>query len=365
MNTMPYLRSVSLLAGLLLGLAACGDKQAGDGAAASGEEHVAVVAPASLDPEDPCRLLQPSEVEAVLGKPLAGAPFRSSNPLGDSAGVADPTGSVCWYEAADFTNIAVEGTWTNAGAIMAGVSGALDKAEGAARGHLRLQDGTELAGDWDEAKITGCCNFVALRGDSMVEVDVGGSTASFEQAAQLAEKALARLDAPLPIDGSAGTAAAEQRRKTRPAVDGFCGLWDVADVTAVVGPLQGEPQLSDNTCTYRYGKGGDDLFGGLLGTKSFMSIVKLRNGARMYRYDNGTAANLAGSLNAEYGQKVLADNQALQGPWDEAVKTPLQFNTRKGDVQIAIRHRGLSDDQLRQLITRAYVRLGLLPKEGA
>jgi|GEM_PF-766117 len=370
MNAISVLRNSLLSAGLVAALSACGGKPGGDAPpAGNGGGPVAGATPAALDPEDPCRLLQPSEVEAVLGKPLAGAPFRTGNPLGDRAGVADPTGGACWYEAADFTNIAVQATWTRAGAVAAGVGAALDKAEGAARGQLRLQDGTELAGDWDEAKITGCCNFVALRGDSMVEVDIGGSTASFEQAAQLAEKALARLESPLPIDGAAGTAAAEQRRKTRPALDGFCGLWDAADIAAVAGPLQGEPEASDNTCTYRYGdkRGGGPLNDmlGLGGGKMFMSVVTLRNGARMYRNDNRTSASLAAGLRAEHGRDVLAADQALDGPWDEAVKTPLQFNTRKGDVQIAIRHSGLSDAQLRDLVTRAYVRLGLLPKAGA
>jgi hypothetical protein len=363
MNITRHSSAGLLLTGLLLGLSACDGKQAGGDIAAlangsAGTADAAAPVPAALDPEDPCRLLQPAEVEAVLGKPLAGAPFRSGNPLGSRAGVADPTGSACWYEAADFTNIAVQATWAHAGAVMAGVAETLDKAEGATRGHLRLQDGTELAGDWDEAKITGCCNFVALRGDSSVEIDVGGTTASFEQAAKLAEAALGRLEAPLPIDGAAGTAAAEQRRKARVAVDGFCGLWDAADIAAVLGPMQGEPELSDNTCTYRYRSARG-------GTGMFMSIAVLRNGARMYRNDNRTSANLAASLRAEHGQDVLAADQALKGPWDEAVDTPLQFNTRKGDTQIAIRHQNLSDYQLRELVTRAYVRLGLLSKEGA
>ena len=96
---------LSMLAALMALTTACGkapspaDAGTGPAAAASGDPLAdsAATAAADLaatapDPEDPCRLLEPAEVEAVLGAPLAGAPFRTGNPNGDSGGLPDETG---------------------------------------------------------------------------------------------------------------------------------------------------------------------------------------------------------------------------------------------------------------------------------
>src|SRR5437868_4886961 len=63
-----------------------------------------------------------------------------------------------------------------------------------AKGLVHLADGTDLAGEWDEARVLGCCSFAALRGDQLVTVNVGGSKATIAVAASLADAALKRLD---------------------------------------------------------------------------------------------------------------------------------------------------------------------------
>src|SRR3546814_17586745 len=85
---------------------------------------------------------------------------------------------------------------------------------------------------------------MALRGDSVVEIDFGGSTTTPEQAGALADAALRRLEAPLSIDGRDGLAAAEQRQALRPKAGDPCNLWSAADIEATVGVLQGTPEAS-------------------------------------------------------------------------------------------------------------------------
>src|SRR5271169_5481018 len=61
-----------------------------------------------VDHEDPCSLLDPKEVEAVLGAPLAAPPYRSANgPFGPT-----PSGNSCIYETAKFRFISLEVTFS-------------------------------------------------------------------------------------------------------------------------------------------------------------------------------------------------------------------------------------------------------------
>ncbi|MEO8162114.1 MAG: hypothetical protein ABI588_11910, partial [Arenimonas sp.] len=238
---------IATLALLSVTLAACNKTGTAPGAATGGLADSADTAAADLsgtqasaapDPHDPCRLLTAPEVEAVLGSKLIGPPYRSSNPMGDSAARPQDSGSVCWYVGKDNHNITVMPYWENAGAISAGVSGTLAKAEGASKGMLKLQDGTELTGDWDEAKITGCCALQAILGDASVEIEFGGSVATPEQAGELANKALARLTQPLAVSGIAGNAAAQVREDARYAPTDPCAYWTVADVQQLLGGAQ-------------------------------------------------------------------------------------------------------------------------------
>ncbi|MCY7319188.1 MAG: hypothetical protein LH617_10765, partial [Ramlibacter sp.] len=215
---------LATLALLSVALAACNKPATAPGTATGGLADSADTAAADLsgtqanaapDPHDPCRLLTVAEVEAVLGSKLVGPPYRGSNPIGRGALLPEDDGPVCWYVGKDNRNVTVMAYWEDAGAISGGVSDALAKAEGASKGMLKLQDGTELVGDWDEARVRGCCAFQAMLGDASVEIEFGGSQATEAQAGELANKALARLTQPLAVNGMAGNAAAQKREDAR------------------------------------------------------------------------------------------------------------------------------------------------------
>lgn len=346
---------------LVAAIVGCKDKDVGQnetGAVnADGMADSADLAAADLaktpDPKDPCRLLEPKEVEAVLGAPLAFAPYRGGNPIGDSAAMPDETGYYCWYFTADNRNLTVQAEWTDAGAINAGVSGNLAKAEDATKGMLKLQDGTELVGDWDEAKIRGCCTFVAMQGDSMVEIDFGGSlNTTAEQAAGLANKALPRLTKPLDINGLAGQKDGLKRLLSLYASDDPCALWSAADIAKLLGPQKGAPERSGNECTIRYnGKDGKEHL--------FVANITLRNGYRNYRGENATFEGFAKNINAEGADQgvALRASKGVEGPWEAASDGAIQFNSVKRDAQISIRHGGMSDDDLRAFIGHGYARI--------
>ncbi len=332
------------------GTAATADASA-DGLADSADSAAAGLAASAPDPQDPCRLLEVSEVEAVLGAPLAGPPYRSRNPNGDSAGETDETGYWCWYETAEHRNLALTFEAQYGGDIVAGVGGWLAKAEGAADGMVKLQDGTELVGDWDEVKITGCCDFMALQGDSLVQIDFGGSLATAEQVGDLVNKALGRLQAPLGINGRDGLAAAQQRMDARFTSDDQCALWTPADIERLLGPPKGEMRSGDDCTIVWQGKNGREQ----------MAVVttQFRNGYRAYRRDNATFGGMAASINAEGADQGVGLRAAtgLEGPWEAAENGPIQFNSVRGDASIAVRHSGMSDDELRALLGHAYDRI--------
>lgn len=350
-----------LMATLLVAtLVGCKNKDAAStDAAVEGDDMAdsAITAVADLkntpDPHDPCRLLEPKEVEAVLGAPLAGAPYLGTNPDGDSGPTPNPTGNVCWYYTADDRNLTIQAEWTDAGAINAGISGNLAKAEAATKGMLKLQDGTELTGDWDEARMRGCCTLVAMQGDSMVEINFAGSlTATAEQAGALANKALARLNKPLDISGQSGLKDALKHLLARYSSEDPCSLWSNADITKLLGAPEGEPKRSSNECDISYtGKDGRG--------HQFITTVTFINGYRGFRRDNATYGGFAKSINADNaGQGIsLRESKTVEGPWEAASDGAIQFNTVNKDAQIAIRHGGMSHDDLRAFIGHAYAKI--------
>src|SRR5690349_9838172 len=99
----------ALLLPLLL-LAACGKKPE---AAAPPPAGAPIGSPIAQAPQDPCGLLDPKEVEAALGQPLAVPPYRSEDGQAKARGTPVQDGSACRYESADFHNIHVGVMWRN------------------------------------------------------------------------------------------------------------------------------------------------------------------------------------------------------------------------------------------------------------
>jgi hypothetical protein len=319
------------------------------GLADSAATAAADLAASAPDPHDACRLITQAEAEAVLGAPLAGVPYLAGQPNGDSAGMPQEGADVCWYSTADNHSLAVSAEWENAGAISAGVGGRLAKGEKASGGLLKLQNGTEMTGDWDEAKLTGCCTLTAILGDSSVDIDFGASKATEAQAGELANKALGRLTAPLAVNGKAGQKDALKRILKRYSSDDPCALWTAADITRLLGAPKGEPERSDNNCTWAFtnkqGRGA-----------MFNATVTLRNGYRQFRTDNATYAGFAQGINAMGTDEnvKLKETQVLEGPWEAAENGPIQFSSVRKDAAISLRQAGMSLDDIRALVGAGY-----------
>jgi len=99
-----------------------------------------------------------------MGAPLATPPFRTDH------------GDGCVYRDGNFHSVVVEPIW-DSGATAFRMYGAMQSQVGQhASGVVNLVDGAEIAGEWDAARVVGCCTFMALRGDRAVSVDVSGPT---------------------------------------------------------------------------------------------------------------------------------------------------------------------------------------------
>ncbi|MBC7478363.1 MAG: hypothetical protein H7317_09765 [Pseudorhodobacter sp.] len=196
--------------------------------------------------DNPCSLLTALEVEAVLGGPLAGPPYRANGNDPDTGG------DTCRYRTADFRSIAVTVDWIYGADAFAmfSVVGNVVK-DGGMGNVLTLSDGTDVTGSWDRAALFLCCEFNALRGDQRVDVDISGSEATVKQAAALADQAVQRLAAPLQIASNLGIAEAQAMDASRPVVRSACDLLARADAERLLGgPLFQDPQGKKNRCTY-------------------------------------------------------------------------------------------------------------------
>lgn len=202
---------------------------------------------------DPCSLLTPAEVEAALGARLGTAPYRGSSID------PEPDGSDCVYQTANFETVTLEVTYDGGqqayhigdfvGAMVKGGPGFLS---GKAKKAMVSEDGSEIAGEWDEAKLTpfNCCIFNALRADQMITIDFTGSTLTLKKAAGLVDAAFKRLDKPLALDGGANVAAARVFLGTRPRHQGPCDVLTQAEVEAIVGKLASAPKAQGDDCSY-------------------------------------------------------------------------------------------------------------------
>jgi hypothetical protein len=208
--------------------------------------------PARAEGRSPCSLLTNDEVEAIIGTKLAGPGFRSKD------GKPAARGDICRYETPEFRSIGVRVEWSNGGDLIGAMNlfGSV-AADAGLKGALKLSDGTELTGAWDEARIYQCCEFNALRGEQLVVIDIAGSRASLTQAAALADVAIRRLDRPLAVNDAASMTSAEERSTARPRKRSACELVSRTEAEAIVGgALSAEPAENEKSgrsiCTYAW-----------------------------------------------------------------------------------------------------------------
>jgi hypothetical protein len=309
--------------------AACGKKPADIPATnAAAKESAGAAAEADAE-HNPCSLLEPRDLEAALGGSLVGPAYRfdrSSNQWGPAA-----DGDACRYEGANHHFIQIEVEWQGGAQklnMYGMVQGLVDQQH---KGVLKLGDGSELTGEWDEAKVVNCCTFLAMRGDQLVTVDIAGSNATLEQAAGIADAALKRIDKPLTVEVAAGVAAASARDATRPKPRDPCSLVSRAEAEAAMeAPLASDPSVDGSKCTY--------VSAGKLPWTIVLN-VRWRDGYPEFREHAATVAAVRGSFApaGTTGQNAVASavpDPALSGPWEAAMAGMREFWAVKNDVLI-------------------------------
>lgn len=294
-------------------LAGCHGKTSSDGGTvstrSSGQPPVAQSDTDEFHHNDPCSLLDPKEVEAVFGGPLGTAPYRGSNdnPV--------PDGSDCVYRSANFQSIilSVDFEGGQQSYHVGDFVGNLVKSSGAVNEKTKKamvsEDGSEISGEWDEAKLTAfnCCVFNALRADQMISIDFTGSSATLKQAAGLVDAAFKRIDKPLPLDGGANIQAAKAFLKTRPARRDPCSVLSQAEAEAILGKLIAPPIATNDSCSYELPAQAQGL----------RQIYELR-----YRWQGGNynfrtelhAANLGGTALGTMELKSTTQQQVADAP---------------------------------------------------
>jgi hypothetical protein len=305
--------------------------------------------------EDVCSLLDPKEVAAVLAAPLAVQPFLSRD------GKPVRGGSTCKYEDANLHSVTIDVEWEN-GAMMWKMVGSFQAmADQGAKGLVHLADGSDLAGEWDEARVQGCCRFMALRGDQLVTIDVGATKATIASAARLADAALKRLDKPLPIEGSKSVKAAmEFETATRPKPRNPCNLISRPEAEALIGPLAAEPTSDDKRCEYARPANG---------TVGPVYVLKVTwtGGFGEFRESNtmfGTLAkDLSKSMQFSGNVKEAVESPAVgsdlpaNSAWEAAHYNIAGLTAVKKDVLISIEPQAGSSDDALKLMERAMSKL--------
>ena len=325
-------------------LAGCGHK--------TSHAPVAQATGTEAGPEhDVCSLLDGKEVEVVLGAPLIAPPFHLQE------GTPRRGGASCGYEDVNFHGIVVEVSWSGGAEVWkmwGSVQSMVDQAP-ASKGMLHLADGSDIAGEWDEARVLTCCTFMALRGDQTVSVDVGSTpTVTIQQAAKLADVALKRLDKPLPIDGDKGVQPAiDYRAAHGPKPVDPCSLLSRADAESVMGPLAGDPHSQGDTCTYPRGN-----------RVAVELKVRWTGGFRELRETSAMTPSLAAGLlrglpsspdEKQAGQKTPAGSAPEANPaWEASGPTgPFSNSAVRHDVMVTIDSMGLSPDQRLAVLAKA------------
>ncbi|MEP6940380.1 MAG: DUF3558 family protein [Rudaea sp.] len=329
---------------------------------ASTKEGAAATASALAvhDPRDPCGVLEPAEVEPALGGPLGVAPYRA-----DANHTPDASGNYCVYRSKDLHSIVVDVTWSNGQKMMKMLGGITSGMNAVSKGQVKLPiGGTTLDGDWDVAMFANCCTLMALRDDSMVTINIGGSRATQEQAAKLADAAMRHLKKPLPIDGASSVDAAARLLNARPQFADACALLTRADAESVLGPLTADPTpKSNNQCVYSFTNARGHL------DQEWLKLVE-RDGFHAFRERNNIFETVdrqsaqAGAGMNDQSRAVLAGLTAMHthkpesaGPWDDATSSTFEFDIVRHDTFVTVGSGTLEHDRMRALAEKIGTKL--------
>jgi hypothetical protein len=287
---------------------------------------------------DACGLLTTAEVEAVLG-PLAGPPFQAVGAR------PRPNAEECRYETAGFRAISVKVLWTG-GAQMIGMMGAVQgMVKKAGLAELKLTDGTTVAGAWDDARVSQCCEFNALRGDQLVTVNIAGSYATLQQAGRLADAAVKRLDQPLAIAGEDGIKPAQERFLLRPKRRSVCDLLTQADAEAITHvALSAPPKGGEESCSYAW------PLSAATSNYTLKLEVTWLDGFETMR----TTQSIVGNTSAMIGLgKPSSTAKPEAGPWDEFAQSIIGVMAAKNDVLVSVESGPFQADTSRSFVKKA------------
>lgn len=389
-------------------LAGCGGKSpssnTGKLAGTSDQPPMAQSDSTETDDNDPCSLLEPREVAAIFGGSLGTPPYRGSNgnPVED--------GSDCIYRGPQFQEISLSVEYEGGqqayhvgdfvGNLVKGANVLNDKTKKA----MVSEDGSEIAGEWDEAKLTplNCCIFNALRADQMITIDFTGSAATLKQAAALVDAAFKRMDKPLTLDGGANVAAAKKFLETRPKRRDPCSVLTQAEVEAIVGKLIGAPVATNDSCAYerpsqgmrqiydleyRWSSGNSDfrsdltaskMGGAALGGMGMQTVTQQQvadapskaagpanaSGGGYHTEEKTTTISVDEAARQMTGQTFTQgahltgeENAAGGGPWERSATIGPKFEAVKKDVLVKIDLRGVNADQARALVAAAIAKI--------
>jgi hypothetical protein len=342
----------SLLFLLCVLVAGCSGKSSSQKINADVTPPIARTASDEFHYDDPCSLLEPKEVEAALGAPLGTQPYRAWN------GTPAPDGPDCIYQSANFQHIIFTVTFKE-GAQAYRITGFARKLMGnaptaSAKEAFKLDDGTELAGEWDEASLTAmnCCIFNALRADQMITIDFTDSPSSLRQAATLVDSAFKRIDKPLKLDGASNVAAAKAFLQTRPKEVNVCTLVTQAEAEAILGPLAAPPKANGtSSCEYQLPP-KDGM------PRSAELVFNWRDGSAAFRSDahvGGVAAMAMGGKASPKEEPALPVG-APGDPWERGGEFENDFVAIKKDVRVKMsryRMSGIEPEKAKALVAAA------------
>jgi len=229
----------------------------------------------------------------------------------------------------------------------------------------------------------------ALKGDVLVGVDLQATNIGAVRGAEIANIALKRLPSPLKYDGQA---AAEHKPGPLVTARDPCSLVTKDEATAILGPIQGDPQSSPDGCAWQvpsplghgtmpvelkvtwqggFAKYGEGKMVNGMYNKSFAQPTMQGAGMtpdaekKMQGDSEGRAAieqgkKMMGGLGAatEDGSLRLKNDTSVAGPWDEAaVLSGLSFAAVKKDVYMAMDLRLLGEQKAKALVTKAMGRI--------
>lgn len=285
----------------------------------------------------PCSLLSADDVAAVLG-PLAGPPFPSDGyaPVGDR--------NVCRYVAKDLRSLTVRVEWKDGDEEMTGLTvgqGMVAKASGGMT--LMLPNGVSIAGEWDDARMVGCCEFNALRGEQLIAIDFTAARTTIEAIAKLADKAIGRLDDALAVDDAAAMAAAKILLADLPKARPVCDLVTADEAKAVLGrPLFGPTTGDEQNCTFRWQSDS--------GLEYEMTLaVQWHDGFRTMGKEQSETGIADAALTELAGEAL----KTAEGPWDAMAETMIGVMAVKRDVLFSVETGGVDNDIATGLIRAA------------